>query len=101
MSFGSKLKFHYSNIYFKKTSLTKLLSFYKDLLHGRHTLSSSPDTPACLLSQFLLFNKNIRMKDNPVYLAKYAAKNINFLCQLFEEGKLKLWYDPKLQYKYK
>ena len=41
------------------------------------------------------------MKDNPVYLAKYAAKNINFLCQLFEEGKLKLWYDPKLQYKYK
>ena len=39
------------------------------------------------------------MEDNPVYLKKFAAKNINFLSQLLEEGNLTPWDDLKLEYK--
>ena len=33
-----------------------------------------------------------------MYLTKFAAKSINFLSQLFEEGNLELWDDLKLEY---
>ena len=58
--------------------------------------SLSPETPACLLLQFLWFNKYIPIEENPVYLTKFAAQNINFLSQIFEEGNLKLWDSLKL-----
>ena len=52
MSFGSKFKFH-SNIFFKKTSLKKILPFYKDIfINWKIHLSSRPETPACLHPQF-------------------------------------------------
>ena len=38
------------------------------------------------------------MEDNPVYLTRFAAKNINVLSQIFEEGNLKPWDDLKLEY---
>ena len=60
--------------------------------------SSSPETSACILLQFLWFNKYIEIKRNHVYLAKFAAKVINFLTQLFEEGNLKPWDDLKFEY---
>ena len=66
--------------------------------NGKTHFSSSPETPACLLLQFFWFNKYIEIKDNHVYLIKFAAKNINFLTQLFEEGNLKPWGDLKLEY---
>ena len=37
------------------------------------------------------------MEDNPVWLAKFAAKNIDFLSQRFEEGSLKSWNDLKTE----
>ena len=64
----------------------------------RSHLSSRPETPACLLSQFLWFSKYIQVEDNPAYLTKFAAKNINFLSQLFKEGKLKPWNDLNREY---
>ena len=33
-----------------------------------------------------------------MYLTKFAARNINFLSQLFEEGNLKPWDHLKLEY---
>ena len=33
-----------------------------------------------------------------MYLTRSAAKNINFLSQLFDEGNLKHWRDLKLKY---
>ena len=33
-----------------------------------------------------------------MYLTKFAARNINFLSQLFEEGNLKPWNHCKLEY---
>ena len=58
--------------------------------------SLSPETPACLFLQFLWFNKYIPIEENPVYLTKFAAQNINFLSQIFEEGNLKPWDGLKL-----
>ena len=62
------------------------------------TFSSSPETPACLLSQFLWFNKYIKIEDNPVCLTKFAAKNIDFSSQLFEGRSLKSWNNLKIEY---
>ena len=93
MSFESKFK----PIFFKKTSLKKLLPLCKDVfINWTIHFSSSPETSAYLLSQFLWFNKSIQIEDNPVYFVKCASKNINFLSQLFEEGNLKRWDDLKL-----
>ena len=90
MSFRAKFKFH-SNVFFKKkTLLKKLLPFYRGIfINWKSYFSSSPETPACLLSQFLWFNKYTQMEDNPVYLTKFAAKNIDFLSLPFEGGSLK------------
>ena len=33
-----------------------------------------------------------------MYLTKFAAKNIKFLTQLFEEGNLEPWHDLRLEY---
>ena len=48
--------------------------------------------------QFLLFNKYIQTEDNPLCLTKFAAKNIDFLSQLFDGASLKSWNDLKIEY---
>ena len=48
--------------------------------------------------QFLWFNKYIQIEDNPVCLTKLAAKNIDFLSQLFEGGSLKSWNDLTIEF---
>ena len=69
--------------FFKKTSLKKLLPFYSDIFINWMThFSSSPETPTCLLLQFLWFSKYIQIKDNPLCLTKLSPKNIDFLSQL-------------------
>ena len=77
MSFGPKFKFH-SNIK-KKTSLKELLPFYRDIfINWKIQFSSSPETPACFLSQFFWLSNYIQIEDNPVCLTKFAAKNTDF-----------------------
>ena len=79
MSFGSKFKFH-SKDFIKETSLKNLLLFYRDIfINWKAHFSSCPETPACLLSQFLWFNKYIQIEDNPVCLKKLAAKQWFFI----------------------
>ena len=83
MSFGSKFKFH-SNIFFKKTSLKKVLPFHQNIFFDWTTLfSSSPETPDFLLLQFLWCKMCIQIEDNPVYSTKFAAENIIFLISTF------------------
>ena len=91
ISFGLKFKFH-SNIK-KKTSLKKLLPFYREIfINWKTHFSSSPET----LFGRLLFA--IQIEDNPVCLTNVAAKNIDFLSELFEEGSLKPWDDIKIEF---
>ena len=84
--------------FLKKTSLK---NFYRSteifLFIGGH-IFLRPETPACLLSQFLWFNRYIQIEDNPVCLTKLADKNIDFLSQLFVGGSLKSWNDLKIEY---
>ena len=78
MSFRSNFRLG-SNIFLKKASLKKLLPFCRDIfINQKAHVSSSPETPGCIISQFLWFSKYIQMEDNPVYLTKFAAKDINF-----------------------
>ena len=66
MSFRSKFKL-YSNIYFKKTSLKKLLQFYKYIfIKWKTHFSSSPET------------QYIQIEDNPVYLQSLLPKILFF-----------------------
>ena len=76
----------------KKTSLKKLLPFYRDIFINWKTYFSSS------LLQFLWFNKYIHIEDNPVCLTKLTAKNIDFLSQLFDRGSLESWNNLKIEY---
>ena len=84
--------------FFEKASLQKLLPFYKDIfINWKTHFSSSLESPAGLPSQFLWFSKYTQIEGNLVYVTKFAAKNINVLSQLLEEGNLKPWDDLKLE----
>ena len=70
------------------------------LLNARQTFSSSPEARADLVLQSLWFNKYIQTEDNPTYLTKFAARDINFLTRLFEKGNLKSWGYLKFEYNF-
>ena len=85
MPFGSKFKFH-SNIFLRKTSLKKLLSFYGDVtVNWKTNFSSSPETPGYLLSQFVWLNKHIKIEENPVRLKNLQLKILIFYLNLLKE----------------
>ena len=72
-------------IFLKKTSPKTLLPFYRDIfINWKAHFSSYPEIPACLLSQFLCFNKYIQIEDNPVCLTKFSVENFGILSQLLE-----------------
>ena len=85
-------------MFFFKSLKIRLLFYRHIFINWKTHFFSSPETPACLLSQFLWFNKYIQIEDNAVCLTKLAAKNIDFLSQLFEGGSLKSWNDLKIEY---
>ena len=88
-AFGWKFKFH-CNLYFIQTLIKKLLPSIKIfLLIAKYTFSSSPESPSCLLSQFLWYSKCIQVGNNHVnHLTKFVSENINFLSQIFKGGNL-------------
>ena len=84
-------KFNFSEYYFNifnKSNLKKLLPFYRQMVISRSQyLSSSPETPSQILSQFLWYNNYIKIEDAVINFEKLSNKNINFLLQLFENGR--------------
>ena len=50
-------------------------------------LSASPETPSQVLPKFLWYNNYIKTEDAVILLEKFSNKNINFLLQLFENGR--------------
>ena len=70
--FGLSFKFH-SNLSFNKSSLKKLLPFYRHMLNRwTQNLSGSPETSSQILSQFLWFNKYIKNKGNVIHFPKFS-----------------------------
>ena len=51
-------------------------------------LSSLPETPSQVLSQFLWYNNYIKIEGVVVHVEKFSNKKINFLSQLFENGRI-------------
>ena len=65
---------------------------------GRHSFLQILKLQPAFFHNFFWFNKYFRKEDNPVYLTKFAANNIIFLSQLFEEGNLKPWKELNGKY---
>ena len=73
-TFGPSFKFH-SNLSLKKSSLKKLLPFYRHMLIcWSQSLSGSPETSSQILSQFLWFNKYIKIEDTIIHFPKFSNK---------------------------
>ena len=87
-TFGPSFKFHL-NLSFKKSSLKKLLPFYRHMLNSwSQSLSGPPGTSSQKLSQFSWFNKYIKIEGSVVHFPKFSNKGINFLSQLFENRRI-------------
>ena len=61
-------------------------------------LSSSPETPSQVLSQFLWYNNYIKIDNAVMHFEKFSNKNINFLSQLFENVRIISWVSLKDKY---
>ena len=62
-------------------------------------LSTSPETPSCILSQYLWFNQYIRIDNSPVNFKGFSQRNINFISQLIDtNGNFKTWERIKNEY---
>ena len=58
-------------------------------------LSRSPEISCQILSWFLWFNKYIKIEGTVINFPKFSNKSINFLSQLFENGKIISWINLK------
>ena len=61
-------------------------------------LSGSPETFSQILFQFPWFKKYIQIESIVIHFPKLSDKGINFLSQLFENGKIISWINPKNTY---
>ena len=62
-------------------------------------LSCFSNTPSCIFSQFLWYNKYITINNKPIHLKSFSNKDINFVCQLFHDfGIAKSWEELKFDY---
>ena len=59
------------------------------------SLSGSPGTSPQILSQFLWFNKYIKIEGTVIHFPKFSNKGIDFLLQLFENGRIISWTNLK------
>ena len=97
-TFNPSFIFH-SNISFKKSSFKKLLPFYRHMLNSwSQSLSGSPETSSQILSQFLWFNKYIKIESTVIHFPKFSNKVIKFLSQLFQNGRIISWINLKDRY---
>ena len=97
-TFDPSFKFH-SNLSFNKSIFKKLLPFYRQMiLSWSQYLSSSPETPSQVLSQFLWYNNYIKFEDAVIHFEKFYNKNTSFSSQLFENGRIISWVNLKDKY---
>ena len=61
-------------------------------------LSTSPETPSQVLSQFLWCNNYIKIEDAVMHFEKFSNENIKFLSQLFENDRITSWVNLKYRF---
>ena len=98
-SFGSHFKFH-SNIFFNISCINDFPSFYLDIFcNWKRYFSTNPETPLCILSQYLWFNKFIIEDNSYANFTNFSNKNINFVSDLVNENcNFKSWETLKNEY---
>ena len=98
-SFGSHFKFH-SNLLFNIFCINDFPSFYLDIFcNWKKYFSTNPETPSCILSQYLWFNKFIIVDNFYVNFTNFSNKNINFVSDLVNENcNFKSWETLKNEY---
>ena len=88
----------YSNLSFNKSSLKKLLPFYRHMLISQNQgLLRLPETSFQILSLFLWFNKYSEAKGTAIHFPKFS-NILTFYCSFFENGKIKSWVNLKDRY---
>ena len=98
-SFGSHFKFH-SNLLFNISCINDFPSFYLDIFcKWKKYFSTNPETPLCILSQYLWFNKFIIVDNCYINFTNFLAKNVNFVRNLVNENcNFKSWETLKNEY---
>ena len=84
--FELHFKFH-NNLLFNISFINDFLSFYLDIFYNsKKYFSTNPQTPSCILSQYLWFNKFIIADNSYVNFTNFSNKNINFVSDLVNEN---------------
>ena len=98
-TFGKSFIFH-SNLSFKKKVIKSFPSVFKEiLLNWKTFFSKTPETPSCILSQFLWYSIYIQINEDDVHFSKFLLSNLNFASQLFDtNGTVKSWHLLKQEY---
>ena len=93
--FHSNLKF---NKFFRNSLKSTLPIFYQDLFtNWSKNLCSPVMLPSAIASQFLWHNRFIEIDVKTIYWSNFSENNINFVGQLFQNGKLKSWSVLKVE----
>ena len=98
-NFGENFKFHI-NLDITRCSLDNFPRFYKEILTlWSKYYSFLVSLPSAISSQFLWFNKYIKVDGFCIYFRYFSWKGFNFLEQWFDlEGKLENWTTRKTEY---
>ena len=59
------------------------------------SISGPPETSSQILSQFWMFHKYIKIEGTVIHFPNFSDKGINFLSQLFENGRIISWINLK------
>ena len=98
-TFGLNFVFH-SNLSFDDKLVSHFPTFFKVIFKfWMETFSYTSDSLSCIKSQFLWFNRQLKIGNKSFFFKEFSEKNLNFLNQLYEpEGNLKQWQDVKEEF---
>ena len=99
-TFGSTFKFH-PNLNFKKDLLKQCPAFYRSISNNWKTyFLNSPEIPPFILSEFLWFNRYVKIENESVFFKHFSEHGINFVYKLFDKnGISKKWEILQTEYK--
>ena len=99
ITLGQNFKFH-SNLPYDTKLLTSFPVFYENIFrYWSQHYTVSPDLPSCILSSFLLYNKDILISNKPIYFKRFSNNNLNYVTQLFDDtGNSKEWIKLKRKF---
>ena len=82
--FGKNFKFH-GSLDIPQYLIRKMPEFYREiLLNWSKFLSYDPYVPSTILSQYLWFNKHIKIGNNSAYFSHFSNHGINFIGNLVD-----------------